>query len=731
MKKYTFLYLVLVSLFLSQNIYSQNDETGEFIDAFNAGSLTPSPDRSLHGVEFINNHYWVTGNDIGNDNHTKLYKFNAEGDSLVDMFEYPDQLYSWKDLASDGQFLYAAGVDSIWQINPANGTLTGLAIKGPGYYNAGIAYDPIEKHFWVSAETSQIYEIDFDGNIVNTVGFINDQPMAGLAWDIYSEGGPFLWIWSMKYTPDDVRPEAYQMNPENGQLTGLTFEAEIMHPEGEGYADYAGGAAITRTLYDGTAAFIGIQQSSFQESNDQLDWVVNYDLNIQDAGIPGPQISVNPEFIENNLMPGDSVDVPVEITNLSEEYQLNWNVSVEYPYSDTSAEIGTLLSSFDATDLTSNTDLRGIAFTEDHMFLSSSDNFNNDQFQLYKLSKDGSQIIETYDLFSLYSGWTTITSDDRYIYGAQQYQINQFDPVGDSVVNTFPKPSFSPRGLAYDPAMEHFYMGGLNGSIKVIDKSGEELDFFITDFPIEGLTWDKWSQGGPFLWAYYYDESEDAIVANRMDPASGGSTGVFFNTTDTNNENAMPKDIIVTPHQIDDKLVFGALNTTDDNGYVNFYDLATTPAPDWIEVIPPSFGETEPFGQSTFNIRLNSIMEDTLMTAQVRISSNDVSQPEVIVPVNFEMMPLNPTSTEALDKSGDLISKVYPNPSTGILNVLFSDAQETHQVKLLNMQGAVVKHLKVTRDSRAVMNVTNIPAGVYVLEVRNQKSVETRKIIVN
>ncbi|HKK10666.1 MAG TPA: T9SS type A sorting domain-containing protein, partial [Bacteroidales bacterium] len=476
--------------------------------------------------------------------------------------------------------------------------------------------------------------------------------------------------------------------------------------------------------------FIGLQQSSFQESNDQLDWVVNYDLNVQDAGIPGPQISVNPESIENDLMPGDSVDIPVEITNLSEEYQLYWNVSVEYPYSDTAAEIGTLLSSFDATDLTSNTDLRGIAFTEDHMFLSSSDNFSNDQFQLYKLSKDGSEIIETYDLFSLYSGWTTITSDDRYIYGAQQYQINQFDPLGDSIVNTFPKPSFSPKGLAYDPAMEHFYMGGLNGSIKVIDKSGEELNFFITDFPIEGLTWDKWSQGGPFLWAYYYDESQDVIVANRLDPSSGGSTGVFFNTTDTNNENAMPKDITVTPHQVDDKLVLGALNTTDDNGYVNFYDLATTPAPDWIEVIPPSFGETEPFGQSTFNIRLNSIMEDTLMTAQVRISSNDVSQPEVIIPVNFEMMPLNPTNIETEEKNEQLISSLYPNPAKRLLNLEFNNLQKAGHARLISVQGAAIKEIPINGHKQVTINLAGLTSGFYILEVKNQRGKETRKIIV-
>jgi hypothetical protein len=627
-------------------------------------------------------------------------------------------------------------VDSVWQINPDDGQLTGLTIKGPGYYNAGIAYDPINKSFWVSAESSQIYELDYEGNILNTISFINDLPMAGLAFDTYSLGGPFLWIWSMKYTPSDVRPEAYQMNPATGQLTGLTFEGEIMHPEGDGYVDYAGGAAISREIYDGTVAFVSIQQSSFQESNDQLDWVVNYDLNTQNAGIPGPQISASPGSIENNLMPGDSLDIPVEVTNLSEEYTLNWNVSVEYPYSDTSAEMGTLLSTFDATALTpdNNTRLRGIAFTENHLFLSSSTNFD-DQFHLYKITKDGSEVLETYNLNSPYTGWTAITSDDRYIYGAQQYQINQFDPVGDSIVNSFFKPSFSADGLAYNPEMEHFYLGGSNGSIKQIDKEGNELNFFLTDFPVEGLAWDSWSQGGPFLWAYYYDETENVIVANRLNPSSGGSTGVFFSMVDTNDENAMPEDVIVTPHKTDNKLVLGALNSTSyDAGstdYVSFYDLATTPAPDWIKVIPPSFGETEPYGQSTFDIRLNAIMEDTLMVAQVRISSNDVVQPEVIIPVNFMMMPLNPTDVAPVESSSGLIKKVYPNPANGRVNLEFNSSKSVEHVLLYSINGAMVKEVSLNGEQKAIMNLNGVNPGIYILEVRSNEKNEVMKVVVN
>jgi hypothetical protein len=50
-------------------------------------------------------------------------------------------------------------------------------------------------------------------------------------------------------------------------------------------------------------------------------------------------------------------------------------------------------------------------------------------------------------------------------------------------------------------------------------------------------------------------------------------------------------------------------------------------------------GSALPLESSELLVRLHAIMEDTLMTAQIVIHSNDVLNPSFIVPVNFRMLP--------------------------------------------------------------------------------------------
>ena len=719
---------------------SQESSLGDTLDSFNAGVITPTPDRMLQGVEFAQDHFWVTGSDPDDGFNQKLYKISQDGQTLVDYWEIGPDFTSFKDLAYDGEFLYATGTDTVYQINPATGQLTGVKIPGPEYYLNGLAYDPATGHFWVSGDGNLIYEVDPDGEVINSVSFPIDQPTAGLAWDTVSEAGPYLWVWSMKYTPSDVRPKAFQLNPENGELTDVSFEGVLMHPDAPDGADQAGGATISSTFIEGKTSFIGLHGSAFEDASDQLDWIVSYDLDPEGTGVPGPEISVDPQSIQNDLMPGDSVDIPITVSNASSDYSLNWQASLSYPGSNNPGEPGDSLLTFDATSLTpdNNTSLRGIAFAKGHFFVSGQTNID-DLFQLYKIKKDGSEVVETYNIGSLYTGWTSITSDGEYIYGAQQYQINKFDPDSGYIVDTYPRPNFSPSGMAYDPQQEHFYLGGSNGGIMKINKEGEELNFYVLDHDISGLTWDSWSPGGPYLWVYYSDNESGSMIAKRIEPESGNETGVSFNgisfAGDDSNPDS-PLDISVTPAWQENKLVMAALQTgsTDSlnvNDYVAVYDLATTPAPGWIELLPQAYGTTQPEGESTFFVRLNAIMEDTLMTAELVISSNDVLQPQTVIPVNFNMMPALPTSAEE-QTSGDnsLISNLYPNPAKNFVNLALGNFEAKAMVRVYDISGALVLEKRLNNKSQQQIQISSLPKGIYHISVETSKRKNTRKLVV-
>jgi hypothetical protein len=466
--------------------------------------------------------------------------------------------------------------------------------------------------------------------------------------------------------------------------------------------------------------------SSYQQSNDQLDWVVYYNLDPDGTGVPGPDINVNPENIQNNLIAGDSIDIPVFIGNLSEEFSLNWLATLEYPgITDTTAVLGDTLLAFDASIITAdtNTRLRGIAYIGDHIYVSTGVNFD-DQFKLYKMDKSGTSVVETFTFYTAFSGWSTITADNQYIYGAEQYSIVKFDPVSGTILENYPRTGSSPSAMAYDPQQEHFYLGSGTGAIKVIDKQDNEINFYVTPYDIEGLAWDNWSPGGPYLWVYYLGEADSVMRIARLEPESGDPAGLEFTGLNLNGDPAetdLPLDAFVSPDWQQNKLVFLALqksNTQPGDGHdkVVIYDLATTPPPGWIWLLPETYGTTLPEGQDTLWVRMKAIMEDTLVVAQIVISSNDVTEPEVIIPVNFMMLG-NTTGDEeySLREDHDII--VYPNPARAYANIYYKDSDgKPDHAAIYRMDGKKVSAYILLPGQYNTIDL-DLPAGIYLLSI--------------
>jgi hypothetical protein len=736
--KIKILLIIISLLFFFNPVEAQESSFGDTLFSFNAGHLTPTPDRLLFGVEYAEDYLWVTGADPDDLWQRKLYKFSPDGDSLIEYFEYEFGVASWKDLAYDGEYLYVTDIDTIRQISLEDGQPTGVKIKGPLYYQAGLAYDPETDHFWVSGDGNNIYEIDRDGNIVNSVLFLPDLPAAGLGWDTWTEGGPYLWIWSMKYTPADVRPKAFQLNPATGLLTGLEFEGVLMNPAAPNAADYAAGMTLTDELVDGKVAIVGIHASSYLEYNDQLDWVVAYDLDPENLGIPGPVISVNPVTIQNDLYPGDSAFIPVVVENLSDTYDMEWMARLEYPYSDTASEMGEVITGFNMSVLTPDTNnrMRAMTYLNDYIYVSTSVGLGN-QFLLYQLDKNGEELVDVDTLYASFSGWTTMTADDQYIYGVQQYIVQAFDPVANAVVATYPRPNFSPSALAYDTQKELFYAGNGVGAIMVFNKEGDETNFYVTPYDIEGLSWDRWSAGGPYLWVYHADKNDPAVIhATRLDPSTGGETGMSFagvNLSGDESEPDIPKDIMVTPSWQENKLVMIALHDSnedpgDGQDRIIVYDMDVTPAPGWIDLLSPTYGMTEPLDADTLLVRLDAIMEDTLMTAQIVISSNDVSTPDKIIPVNFTMLSGLPTFISKERTESPLV--IFPNPASEQVTLNMPENRNPFTLHIYNNSGQLMLNQTIAAGHTSVpISVSDWPRGIYLVNLTDGTTFMNTRLI--
>ena len=316
--------------------------------------------------------------------------------------------------------------------------------------------------------------------------------------------------------------------------------------------------------------------------------------------------------------------------------------------------------------------------------------------------------------------------------------MDKIDPETGSTVESYFKGSFFADGLAYDPQQELFYLGGGTGAIKIINKDGDEVNFYVTDYDIEGLSWDKWTPGGPFLWVYYKEGNQ--IKATRLNPNTGAPAGVEFdgiNLSQDPQQADAPEDIMVTPDWQENKLTLIALHdswndTTTNADKIIVYDLATTPPPGWIKLLEPTFGTAEPLDSDTMFVRLMAIMEDTLMEAQIVINSNDVLNPAVVIPVNFRMLPeVTVGLDERAGQETGLIQNIFPNPARNNINIGLDQNAETSTLRLFNATGMLVKSMRINQGVRNMqLDVSGLPRGLYQMVISSGNTTDQRKLLI-
>ncbi len=182
------------------------------------------------GVEFVDGFWWVTGGASETDPN-QLYKIDADGNLVAAYDQSSSAGWGWRDLAFDGDYLYSSDSATVVQIDPATGQATGTTIPCPTNPCRALAYDPDTDHFWTANFDSNIWEFDRTGAVIHT--YANALQIYGAAWDKYSSGGPYLWVWSQD--PGSVATQ-YAFDGVNLTPTGVSFVGDA--------ADGAGGLAI-------------------------------------------------------------------------------------------------------------------------------------------------------------------------------------------------------------------------------------------------------------------------------------------------------------------------------------------------------------------------------------------------------------------------------------------------------------------------------------------------------
>jgi hypothetical protein len=67
-----------------------------------------------------------------------------------------------------------------------------------------------------------------------------------------------------------------------------------------------------------------------------------------------------------------------------------------------------------------------------------------------------------------------------------------------------------------------------------------------------------------------------------------------------------------------------------------------------------------------------------------------------------------------------------PNPATDFIQI---EAKDGSRVSLFNSLGVLIKEETIT-DETLQLNVSGLPEGVYIVEIKNGEKISTTKVIV-
>ena len=446
-----------------------------------------------------------------------------------------------RDLTYDGTYFYGgAGSSDLYQIDLASQTLVSTITTSVSAIRH-CSYDPQNDGFWVG-NWSDLYLVDRTGNIVVTGPEISNT--YGSAYDGYSAGGPFLWLFTQASGNTGASVFA-QYDIAANALTNVTVDLSSADPDLTSDA-MAGGAFGTDALVGGK--FVIMANSQQQPNHVSI-------VEIADAG----WLSAAPG--SGTVAAGQSTDITLNFNGSYPvgDYNANLTITSRNPFvGDTVIPV---VFHIVAPACDAPTNLQVVPTNYEYMALTWDAPADVTNLVEYRIYRDNS---------SNYFTSTTTSYDDQPTFGNHCYYVKAYYEDGDEVCLSYSTDTVCAALMRCNPDsmcsirvdMYDSYGDGWNGASLHMLFAGEELaSYTISSGNENSVSMDVCSGQLSFVWvAGSYDSECSFAIYNALgvmlyDGTTAPGAGQFFtynldcqNLEDDIDENATRKEVSIYPN---------------------------------------------------------------------------------------------------------------------------------------------------------------------------------------
>ena len=391
------------------------------------------------------------------------------------------------------------------------------------------------------------------------------------------------------------------------------------------------------------------------------------------------------------------------------------------------------LDHVDLSGQTGDFQMLGCEFANDYWYVSGGSGPVGTNY-IYRFDREGNYVPPVIPQPSTSPfGWYDLAYDGHYLYGSEDGtgEIVGIDFDGN-VRATIPSPLNPTRAIAYDPALDRFWIGDFTQNIYQIDRDGNVFNQVVNEganeLAVTGLAWWPQDPDGYKLYIFSRDGGTNQTRVTLMHPVTYDRQTVAV----VEGGDFVAGGCGITSSYDDMQVTFGGILQSNTGDQLGIYQMKFKQ--DWA-TITPAAGSIPGATQREISLLANFAGFRTAMHTVSLFIYNDVLDQEIEIPVTIDVAtPVGERPTEELIPREYSLSQNYPNPfnpSTTIQYSLKEPGETT--LAVFDITGREVTRLVNSRQEAGAytvnFNATNLPSGMYFYRLQSGNYSQAAKMI--